>query len=159
MDEKTNIFRKKSIERISSPEQLNDYICVSSPGVWLILMAMVVLLAGVVIWGVFGTMNSYIDVCAVSEKGKTTVYINEDSIDRVTEDMPVLINGTEYTFASIGDESVEAEKVMDEYDMHVGGIKSGEWVYPATLTQSLPTGTYSAKIIAESVNPVSFVFN
>lgn len=159
MDEKTNLFRKKSIERISSPEQLNDYICVSSPGVWLILMAVVVLLAGVVIWGVFGTMNSYIDVCAVSDKGKTVVYISEENIARVTADMPVMINGTEYTFASISDESVEAENVMDEYDMHVGGIKSGEWVYPATLTKNLPTGTYSAKIVAESINPVSFVFN
>ncbi len=26
------IFRKKSIERVSSPEQLNDYVRVSNPG-------------------------------------------------------------------------------------------------------------------------------
>ena len=44
MDEKTSIFRKKSIARISSPEQLNDYICVSSPSVWLLLAAVAVLL-------------------------------------------------------------------------------------------------------------------
>ena len=58
MDEKRSVFRKKSIARISSPEQLNDYICVSSPSVWLILLSVAVLLAGVIIWGVFGTMNS-----------------------------------------------------------------------------------------------------
>lgn len=28
------IFRKKSVERMSSPEQLNDYIKVTNPGVW-----------------------------------------------------------------------------------------------------------------------------
>ena len=27
------IFRKKNIERVSSPEQLNDYVRVSNPGV------------------------------------------------------------------------------------------------------------------------------
>ena len=75
MDEKRSVFRKKSIARISSPEQLNDYICVSSPSVWLILLSVAVLLAGVIIWGVFGTMNSYLDVCAVSENGVTTCYI------------------------------------------------------------------------------------
>ena len=29
------IFREKSLERVESPEQLNDYIRVASPGVWL----------------------------------------------------------------------------------------------------------------------------
>ena len=33
------IFRKKSLDRISSPEQLNDYIRVANPGIWMILAA------------------------------------------------------------------------------------------------------------------------
>lgn len=40
------IFRKSSIDRVSSPEQLNDYIRVSNPSVWMILAAVIVLLAG-----------------------------------------------------------------------------------------------------------------
>ncbi len=30
------IFRKKSLDKLSSPEQLNDYIKVTNPGVWII---------------------------------------------------------------------------------------------------------------------------
>ena len=41
------IFRQKSMEKISSPEQMNDYIRVSNPSVWMILAAVIVLLAGV----------------------------------------------------------------------------------------------------------------
>lgn len=41
------IFRKKSVERVSSPEQLSDYIRVSNPSVWMTLAAIIVLLAGV----------------------------------------------------------------------------------------------------------------
>ena len=33
----SNLFRKKSLERISSPEQLNEYVRVSTPSVWLVL--------------------------------------------------------------------------------------------------------------------------
>ena len=33
------IFRKKSLDRISSPEQLNDYIRMANPGIWMILTA------------------------------------------------------------------------------------------------------------------------
>ena len=51
------VFREKSLERISEPEQLHDYIRVTSPGVWLVLIAVIVLLAGVLVWGVFGKLT------------------------------------------------------------------------------------------------------
>ena len=40
----SQLFRKSSIDRVSSPEQLNSYIRVSNPGVWLVLAAVVLLL-------------------------------------------------------------------------------------------------------------------
>lgn len=51
------IFREKSMERVASPEQLNDYIRVTSPSVWIILLAMLVLLAGILVWSVFGRVK------------------------------------------------------------------------------------------------------
>ena len=45
-----SIFRKKSLERISSPESLNDCLHVTSPAVWLILTVVILLLAGMLIW-------------------------------------------------------------------------------------------------------------
>ena len=50
------LFRKSSMDRLKSPEQLNDYIRVANPGVWLVLGAIILLLVGIVIWGVFGTV-------------------------------------------------------------------------------------------------------
>ena len=52
MSERKNIFSKVSIERMSSPEKLNDYIKVSNPGVWIILGAIAVMLIAVIIWGI-----------------------------------------------------------------------------------------------------------
>ena len=45
-----SVFRQKSLERVSSPEQLSDYIRVTTPSVWLVLLALVLLLAGILIW-------------------------------------------------------------------------------------------------------------
>ena len=53
-----SIFRQKSIDRVSSPEQLNDYIRVTTPSVWLVLVAIILLLAGMVAWSVFGTVEA-----------------------------------------------------------------------------------------------------
>ncbi|MBQ9545202.1 MAG: hypothetical protein IJV00_08760 [Clostridia bacterium] len=54
---KNGIFREKSMERVSGPESLNDYIRVTKPSVWIALLALVVLLAGVLVWSIFGTVE------------------------------------------------------------------------------------------------------
>ena len=54
---KNSIFREKSLTQVSSPEQLNDYIRVSTPAVWLVLTAIVLLLTGVVLWGCLGRLE------------------------------------------------------------------------------------------------------
>ena len=60
-----NLFREKNVERIASPEQLNDYIHVSNPSVWIALAAFAVLLVGICIWGIFGTLDTTLSVVAV----------------------------------------------------------------------------------------------
>ena len=60
-----SIFRQKSIDRVSSPEQLNDYIRVTTPGVWLVLLALVILLLGMLAWSVLGTVEA-VDANGVS---------------------------------------------------------------------------------------------
>ena len=44
------LFRKKSIDRISSPEELHDYMRVTSPRLWMILAAVVLLLVGFIVY-------------------------------------------------------------------------------------------------------------
>ena len=52
-----NLFREKSMERVSSPEELNDYIKVTTPSVWLVLIIAVLLLVGALVWGTLGTVD------------------------------------------------------------------------------------------------------
>ncbi len=52
-----SIFREKSMERVSSPEQLSDYIRVSTPPVWIVLIASILLIAGALIWSIFGSLQ------------------------------------------------------------------------------------------------------
>ncbi len=58
MMEDQSVFRKKSLERISSPEQLNDYIKVSNPSVWIVIAALIILLGATFYWGFAGSIPS-----------------------------------------------------------------------------------------------------
>ena len=51
------IFRQESIDKVSSPEKLDDYIRVTTPSVWIALAAIVALLIGVIVWGCFGELT------------------------------------------------------------------------------------------------------
>ncbi|HAA37764.1 MAG TPA: hypothetical protein DCE00_02705 [Firmicutes bacterium] len=52
----TGLFRKSTLERISSPEQLNEYIKITHPGVWGVLLACLALLIAVGFWGFYGNI-------------------------------------------------------------------------------------------------------
>ena len=47
-----SIFRQKSLERISSPEEIDNYMKVTRPSLWLVLGVIVLLLAALILWSV-----------------------------------------------------------------------------------------------------------
>ena len=54
-DEKENsLFRKSTLERVSSPEQLNEYIKVTNPNLIIILAGIFAILIAGVAWVFFG---------------------------------------------------------------------------------------------------------
>ena len=153
------LFRKKSLERISSPEQLNDYIRVSTPSVWMVLLAVVILLAGVCVWGVFGHMDTTLPAVAVAQDGIVTAYVREADAGKVSAGAAVSISGAEGTVLSAGAEPVLVDGAFTEYMRHVGGLQQGEWVYAVTLDVDCADGVHAVQIVIDSVSPMSFVLN
>ena len=158
----SSIFRKKSMERISSPEQLTDYIKVANPGVWLLLGAIIVLLAGICVWGVYGRLDTVVKGAAVSKNGTLVCYVTEDNAGKIQPGMKLTANGAEFTVSDISAQPVSAGSVLDDYALHVGDFQSGDWVYSVTAagTENVASdGVYSAEIVVDSVSPKIFVIN
>ncbi|MCD8048691.1 MAG: hypothetical protein LUG52_03660 [Clostridia bacterium] len=153
-----NIFREKSLEWISSPEQINDYIRVANPPVWMMLGALLLLLIGICVWGVFGRLETVISAAAITRDGVTTVYIKEDS-GAVEEGMTVRINGDEFVISAVSSEPTPVSSDIPDYALHIGELQTGEWVYEAVLDESLKDGICLAEIVTEQVSPISFVVN
>ena len=156
----SELFRKKSIERVTSPEQLNDYIRVSNLGVWMILAAVVILLAGVCVWGFFGRLDTKKQASGVCENGKLTCYIKSDDISDVKEDTIIFVDGKEYTVKSVSSSPVRLDGEKDSYLIYLGGFSETDWVYVATVdAPDLADGEYSVDVITKRVSPISFVLN
>lgn len=154
-----SVFRQNNIEHVSSPEQLNDYIKATSPGIWIILAAVAMLLAGFIVWGTVGTLETKLHVAAVSDSGTVTCYVKETDLFDIGTDNTVRIDGSEYTVASISDLPISADDNFTDYALHIGGLTTGEWVYAVILNGELPDGVYEAEIVTDGVSPISFLFN
>lgn len=153
-----SVFRQKNIEKINSPESLNDYVKVTNPSVWVILIAIVLLIVGACVFGALTKVDTEVLAVAEAKDGKITVYVDEAEIDKLSTGMEVKIEGKEYKISSMADRPLKAEEI-DDYVLHKGNMEMSAWIYPMEVEGSSEDGVYPAAIIAEQVSPLSYVFN
>lgn len=136
-----DLFRKKSLDKINSPESLNDYIRVSNPGVWLILAAVGFLLIGALVWGFFGHIDTTVSTVAEIKNKEGFCMVSGDDASIIKGNMIVIIDGKEGKVTGISDSAENNDNYM---------------VY---IEADVKDGKYPAKIVSERVKPVSFVLN
>ena len=135
----TEIFRKKSIEKIKSPENLDEYIHVSKPSVWILIAAAVVLLIGLCIWGIFGQLISSFPTFASVVDGRITCILSSDELGARYGSMSIKAENVEHTVTEIA--------IKDFSDITLSAD---------TL---LPDGQYPAEVIVEKINPIHFLLD
>ena len=156
-----NLFRKKNVERVASPDQLNDYIHVSNPSAWIVLAAFTILLIGVCIWGIFGTLDTTLSVVAVKDEGGVVCYVKEADYEKIEIGMMVKIGDEELAITGIEKTPVPVDESISDYAKHVGALTDGEWIYYVYVDcpAELEGNVLPAKIVIERINPFYFVTN
>lgn len=156
------LYRQNAIERASTPEQLNEYIRVTNPGVWIMLLSVIVLLIGVCVWGVFGKLETTVDAVAVSDGSKTYCYVKDNGSLTVSEGDCFTLENETYIIVVISSTAKKVSEcaLLNERAVYLGGFSENDWVYELTSEQNIPDTTPQAvKIVTEAVSPLSFVFN
>ncbi len=157
------LFRKSSLERISSPEQLNEYVRVSGLGVWMVLAAIIILLTGMCVWGIFGRLETRLTGAGMCKNGVLTCYVREDDIEAVRQaaekGMTVSVSEQSFPIFGIEEKPITVSRDTDEYFLYLGGFQPGEWVYEIKVKADLADGVYEASMVTESVSPMSFLLD
>ena len=129
-----------SARRISSPEQLNDYLRVTNPKVWVLLVAITLLLAGLLLWGGFTTIESYATGTARAVGGEITVTFDDaKKAGKVQPGMQL----------EVGD--VRAEVLA------VGADEDGNPV--ASARANIPDGSYDVRVGYKATQVISMLLN
>ena len=134
-EKKTQIFRQKTLDRISSPEQLTDYLHVTNVGVWVVFSVIILLLAAFFVWASLGKLETTVAAKAVVRDGSAQMTVIQNA--EITSGMTFRVGGSEGQIAEVG---------QDEMGLTV-----------ATAPVELANGNYDAAIVVESVSPISFL--
>lgn len=152
----SRIFRETSIRRMSDPEELDDYVRSVEPGVWLCLAAVLVLLAGACVWGVFGRLDATRSVPVIVEDGEALCLIPEGEAGRTRAGAPLSVEGKRAALGPLSERPELLPRETDPYFLHLSGLEAGEWVYTASAGGlDLPDGVYQGTLTLESAAPVS----
>ena len=138
------LFRKNQEEFGTSPDQLQDYVRVTNPLVWMILVAVLLLLGGGVVAATLGKVE-------VTMNASAYVEAKIAHIDIATPDAFKIKTGMTVRFA--------------EYSKEVK-IEDIQWISEdlaeATFTVDLPDATktpYPCIVVTDIVSPISFLIN
>ena len=156
---KNSLFREKAYKKTLSPEQINDYIKTTRPSVWLTLSAIILLVLGIVVWGVCGKVEITIASVTVCEDGKSYCYISENDIDKISADSYIKIEDSDYKINKVSQLPVPAFGEISPYGLHLGNFENDEWVYWAEIEATLKDGVYKTYIVSDCVSPISLIMN
>ena len=152
------LFRKKSLERISSPEELHDYMRVTSPRLWMLLIAIVALLVGFIVYASTVTLENTIPVKVIVENMLTGEdgapqpfyysVLPMEQKDIVASGMKVRLGNAEGRVELIAvDNAGDAERSVTVFYI----------MEPDNL--NLRVGEYDGELVIESTTPISFLWN
>lgn len=156
MDNK--LFRQSSVDRISSPENLNDYLRVVRPSVWLALAAISILLAAFVVFGFYGTIPSTISAKGIAQGGNVVCYVTQ--ADRISPGMPATIGNIKGSVVSVSPVPLSEEEINETHpeDYLLYQLDPQAWNYPVRLSApGIADGVWDVVITTETIRPVEFL--
>lgn len=154
-----NIFRKKSLDAIASPEDLDQYMRTARPPVWIGIIAILLLLLGAILWGCLSYIETKVNAVVVSSEQNCICYASEQDIEQIQPGNIVRVGDDEYTVKSISTDSVIANSCLNDYNLSLSGFQKNENLFSLTLDRTVKEGIYNCKIITERVLPISFLLN
>ena len=163
MEEKKEfkLFREKSMEAIESPESMNDYLQVTSPGIWLVLAAIIAILIGAILWSIFGRINTKVNVAVVSKDGSQICYVPYDKLQSVISAGVVDVEGQMYPLTiDAGSETTNTIIISESTNPYVrvaGDLQIGDIAVAVPVDSDLANGVYTGHVITESLQPISLL--
>lgn len=162
-DASSSIFNRRAAEKLRSPDDLDKYVQVTNPSVWIVVTACAALLAGLLAWGVFGSVTTSVSGTGVCIEGKALCFLRADDAAKVHVGDDASVGGELMKVAAVSALPVsrdEAGTVLAS-DYLVNTLVTGDWTYQvefngdtSDLNDAVPL---TVNITVERIAPITLI--
>ena len=116
---------------------MTDYLKVTNPGIWVLLMIVLFLFAGLFVWSSSGVLETVKDGVVIVENKEATATLKDGAEAVLKSGMDVRIGDNAYTITSTRE---------NEYGQTIGAFSA-----------DIDDGRYDARIVTDTTQPIEFL--
>ena len=164
-----SIFNKQAAEKLRSPDDLDKYVQVINPSVWMVLLSCLLFVLALLAWGILGTVSTNITATGaildaeLADDGEVTCFISDKDVSSVDIGDEARVEGELMSVIAIEENplsAVEAKRLIKS-DYLASTLVKSDWVYRVTLagdtSEISPEKAIPVKITVERVAPISLI--
>lgn len=170
MAAKKNIFRQESLDRIESPEKLDQYIKVSRPTTWVVLAGLLIVTLGALIWSFSGTLPEIMQTRGVTMTGnQVSLFVEPANLELVKTGDAVEITLPDQskvsgTVSEVGKIPLSAVDLAEEINEQwiVEQISTDLYTYEILVTtdENIPAGLIvDGDVTVREIHPIEYLLN
>lgn len=163
-DAKTMETDKKALERLQSPDDLDKYLRMTTPGIWISIIACIAILVGIAVWAVFGSVSDHIKLKGVASLDGIVCLVDSDTALRIKEGDFAYVDGAPETVTDVDEWAYDISEYRNEglTDLEIrllaGDIKKA---HPIIISDSQHLDlkkNVQVTITVEQKTPLSMIF-
>lgn len=147
-DESANandVFRRSTMNRVSSSEELDHYIKVTNPSAWIVTLAALLLVGGVLVWAFVATVPVTIETTGIApavtnpDDTKVLCMVDKTTAEHIQESgAKAFIEGVEAESVQVSKTPLSASEVISLLgsDFYADSIEINDWNYMVDIKPS-----------------------
>ncbi len=155
---------RKALDRLQSPDDLDRYLRMPTPGIWISIIACAAILLGIGAWAVFGSVSDHITLRGVATIDGIVCLVDSDTALRIKKGDFAYVNGVPESVTHVEewayDTSRHAEVGLTDLEIRqlAGDIKT---VHPIIISDSQDLEfkkSVQVTITVEQKTPLAMIF-
>ncbi len=136
------VFRRSTMNRIASADDLDHYIKVTNPSAWIITCAALLLIAGIIVWAVVAivpvTVNTtgFLLESQQDDEGVVVCWVNKPTADKIRESgAKASVNGVEAQSVMVDETPVSLSETREFLgsEFYLESLGLSAWNYQVTM--------------------------
>ena len=140
--EAKDMFRRSTMNRIANADELDHYIKVTNPSAWAVVLAALLLVAGIVVWAIVAIVPVTVSTTGVTSQAPegdeplVICWVDKPTADKIRESgAKASVDGVEATGVEVNMTPMSSSEVKEILgnDFYMDALDLDDWNYVVTI--------------------------